>query len=108
MDEQTWNKTIRLPGDFPARLERFIRDPSSRAADVFFEETFDIGDRTTLTVTVKHDLYQGVVLHLTLLADDGSRYLGGTEAEIAEATDLPGQYEVRRGSRRYRVRLAFS
>lgn len=108
MDEQTWEKTIRFPDEFPARLERFIRDPSSREQDVFFEETFDVGNDRSLTVTVKHDLYEGVVLHLTLLDEEAYRFLSGAEAHLTEAADLPGAYDVRHESRRYHIRLEFS
>ncbi|MGC8487210.1 MAG: hypothetical protein ACP5QO_03170 [Clostridia bacterium] len=108
MDDAIWKTTLRLPADFLERLERFIRDPSSREADVFFEQRFDVGDDRSLTVTVKHDIYEGVVMHLTLLDEDAYRFLAGHELELPEAQALPGDYEVRLGSRRYRLHLEFS
>ncbi|MCL5967160.1 MAG: hypothetical protein M1516_00685 [Firmicutes bacterium] len=108
MDGTTWEETLRLPEGLSGGLERFIRDPSTREADVFFEQTFDVGDGRSFTVTVKHDLYEGVVMNLTLLDEEAYQFLAGHEAHLGGAGDLPGEYEVRYGQARYRLRLEFS
>lgn len=108
MTDSIWEKTVRLSKDFPARLERFIRDPASRQADVFYEETWDVGDRRSLTLTVKHDIFEGVVMHLTLLDEDAYRFLGGHEQALREGGELVGDYEVHDAERRYRLRIEFA
>ena len=75
---------------------------------MFYEKIFDVGERRSLTVTVKHDIYEGVMMNLTLLDEEAYRFLAGRESHLNEAGDLPGEYEVRFGEAHYRLRLEFS
>ncbi|HBQ94064.1 MAG: hypothetical protein M1294_14725 [Firmicutes bacterium] len=85
------------------QLESFITRPDTRQGDIFIEQNFPVGPELTLNWIVKHDIFEGVVMHVSLIDTDSYRHLGGVDKTISDAHDIFGEYTVRHQSKTYRL-----
>lgn len=83
-----------LPEDFFPRLDMFIQHPETRTPPIFWQETVSLTPEATLHAVIKHDLYEGVVLSLTLMEPTAFRYLAGSEKTLRDSHDALGDYEL--------------
>ncbi len=91
---RNWEETLTVSADLLHDLENFISHPSSRQQDVLVERDLKIDDTHNLNWLIKHDLFEGVVLHLTLMDTDAYRFLAGYEMALAKPEDVFGDFEV--------------
>ncbi len=100
-----WEQRIQVPNDFVSRLNTFITRPDTRRQDVFWEETVPVDPPLTMHLVIKHDLYEGVVLHLSLYDMDAYRFLAGHEVSLREAVEALGAFDVVWQNTTYRIYL---
>ena len=100
-----WEESIQLPSGFLSDLETFITRQETRKADVFWQHELMVGPGLTLQIIVKHDLFEGVVLHLTLLDTEAYRFVAGHDVSIKNAEQALGSFEVVHQGATYRIHL---
>jgi hypothetical protein len=86
--DQLWRETIQCSAEWLSRLDQYIRDPAR--PQVFYARSFEPSSGRRVDVVIKHDLFEGVVLNVTLLEDQGQRFLGGTNRTLDQARDILG------------------
>lgn len=100
-----WNGTLKFSPEQVTALEAFIREPDTRTTDIFDHGTLPVDEATHIDWIIKHDLFEGVVIHLSLMAADGTRYLAGTEAILAETADVFQTLTIDHEGRLYSVTI---
>ncbi|MCY0909197.1 MAG: hypothetical protein C7B44_14745 [Sulfobacillus thermosulfidooxidans] len=90
-----WEETLIVDPHQLERLRIFITQPDSRTHDVFAEQTFTINDTIALNWLVKHDLFEGVMMQVSLLDTADYRHLGGDDIIVSNPEDIFGDYRVR-------------
>ncbi|MCY0878087.1 MAG: hypothetical protein OWU84_03985 [Firmicutes bacterium] len=99
----TWTDTLSFsPADLQA-LDVFIHQPSTRQSDIFAEGTVARHDGVRIDWVIKHDLFEGVVVHFSALNEDGTVFYGGDQATLREARDLLNTYHIQHGDHLYEV-----
>lgn len=91
---KTVEKTLTVDADLLLGLHDFITQPDTRLADVFAEQNFPVSATVTLNWLIKHDLFEGVVMHMSLIDMEAYRHLGGQEVSISAPEDIYGDYRV--------------
>ncbi len=91
---KTVEKTLTVDADLLLGLHDFITQPDTRLADVFAEQNFPVSATVTLNWLIKHDLFEGVVMHVSLIDMEAYRHLGGQEVSISAPEDIYGDYRV--------------
>lgn len=100
-----WTKTVVLPEGLLTDLETFIHHPETRQKDVLWEQNLDVEPNLFLNVTVKHDIFEGTVINLSLVEPQAYRYLAGESRSLGRAQDVLGDYDVVWNESTYRLRL---
>ncbi len=85
------------------QLENFITRPDTRQSDIFIEKYFPLAPPLVLNWIVKHDIFEGVIMHLSLIDTDLYRHITGTDKTIGEARDIFGEYIVHNDTDTYRL-----
>lgn len=98
-----WHKTLTFSPDRIRALEAFIKEPDTRQSDIFDSGTFPIDDATRLDWIIKHDLFEGVVLHLSLMSGDGTQFLAGYEVPLSEVHELLTTHPIEHGQSHYQL-----
>ncbi len=91
---KTVEKTLTVDADLLLGLHDFITQPDTRLADVFAEQNFQVSPTVTLNWLIKHDLFEGVVMHVSLIDMEAYQHLGGQEVSISAPEDIYGDYRV--------------
>lgn len=102
-ESNVWEKTVPLTSEKMQQLARFITQPDTRQHDILMEETYEVNASRSLQWLIKHDLFEGVGLYLTLMDPDTMKFLAGTQAALANPEDLAGDYEIGFEGETYRV-----
>ncbi len=84
-------------------LKNFITRPDTRQNDVFIEQNFAVGPQLDLNWIVKHDIFEGVIMHISLIDTELYRHLAGIDKMISEEDDILGEYIIRNQSNTYRL-----
>ena len=103
--EYKWEQTLTVSADIMRNLEDFISHPSTRQQDIFAEQNFPIDSHHHLHWLIKHDLFEGVVLHLTLLDTEAYKFLAGYELALAKPEDALGDFDVSWRGDTYRLHV---
>ncbi len=103
--EYKWEQTLSVSPDLLRNLEDFISHPSTRQQDIFAEQNFPVDSHHHLHWLIKHDLFEGVVLHLTLLDTEAYQFLAGYELALAKPEDALGDFEVSWQGDKYRLHV---
>lgn len=98
-----WTGTIDFNESKTRALEAFIREPDTRHGDVFDQGTFGQDDAIRVDWVIKHDLFEGVVIHFSLMSGDGNTFLGGDGAALLTAQDVFNTYRIPYQGRRYAI-----
>ena len=83
-----WSGTLTLQPEQVNALESFIREPDTRQSDIFDQGSLGQDGSVRVDWIIKHDLYEGVVVHFSLMSADGTQFLSGAEKSLREAQDL--------------------
>ncbi|MCY0899626.1 MAG: hypothetical protein OWU33_11960 [Firmicutes bacterium] len=98
-----WKETLTFSSDDLQSLEVFIHEPDTRRSDIFREGTLAEHDGVRIDWVIKHDLFEGVVVHFSALNADGTIFYGGDQATLRDARDLIGTYHIRHGESTYDI-----
>lgn len=80
--------TITFTEDDLKSLDRFISEPDTRTGDIFRGDTVELSDQYHLDWLVKHDLFEGVVLQVSLMDTEAYRFLAGTSLALAHSENI--------------------
>ncbi len=96
MPKQTtaFEETLTLTATMLKDIDTFITQPESRQADLLVERNFPVEDHIVLNWLIKHDLFEGVVMHLTLLNTDLYENLGTADAALSAAEEVFGEFSI--------------
>lgn len=83
-----WSGTLTLRPEQVDALEAFIRESDTRESDIFDHGSLGEHGDVRIDWIIKHDLFEGVVVHWSLMSADGTTFLGGAEKSLQEANDL--------------------
>jgi len=100
-----WNGTIEIPAYQVKNLESFIHEPYTRTGDIFDQGQLDVTADLTVDWIIKHDLYEGVVVHLSLMEKEAIRFLVGAEATLSLASDLLTTFTLEHGGNSYTINV---
>lgn len=89
-----WHGVLPLTQKRLQDLETFIREPDTRQHDIFDHGTLIIGSPLSLDWIIKHDLYEGVVMHFSLMDTASARFLAGNEAALSQAQDVLATFAI--------------
>lgn len=103
-----WKGTLTLTASRIAALDDFIHQPDTRTGDVFNQGVLEVGGDTVVDWIIKHDLFEGVVVHFSLMAEDGTRFVAGAEGSLSRAGDLLGEHVIEHEGKRYRITVSQS
>ncbi len=98
-----WNGSLRLTADSIEALDSFIHHPDMRKGDIFQQGVLEVNDHEHIDWIIKHDLFEGVVMHLSLMGDDGTRFLAGDGMVLQEAEDALRTFAVEHNGTAYHV-----
>lgn len=98
-----WNGSLRLTADTLKALDSFIHHPDMRTGDIFQQGALDVDKHVHIDWIIKHDLFEGVVMHLSLMGDDGTRFLAGDGSILTEAHDALRTFTLEHGGTAYHV-----
>ncbi len=100
-----WSGTLTFDDSKLVELETYIHEPYSRSGDIFDQGTLNTGKGPQLDWVIKHDLFQGVILHLNLMTEDNSAFLAGQEEQLSKARDLLNTYTLKHDGRTYQITI---
>lgn len=100
-----WEDTFITPPEFVQALAAFMADPDSRTCDIFTEKSFAVAPDLALHWVVKHDLFEGTIMHLSLMDTEAYRYLAGLDRPLQQPEDLYGDYDVLWSRQAYRLHI---
>ncbi|PSR22642.1 MAG: hypothetical protein C7B45_06205 [Sulfobacillus acidophilus] len=103
-----WTGTLTFTPEQQQALEAFIREPDTRRDDVFAHGSLETGSPARLDWIIKHDIFEGVVVHFSLMTPDGGSFLAGVEQSLSHAPDLFQTYDIRYQGRQYSVTVKAS
>ncbi|NMP20882.1 hypothetical protein [Sulfobacillus harzensis] len=89
-----WSGTLTFSEDSLQALDAFIHHPDTRQTDIFQQGTLAVDGQVHLDWIIKHDIFEGVVMHVSLMGDDGTRFLGGDGAVLTEAQEALRTFDV--------------
>ncbi len=69
-------------------LDQFISQPDTRSKDVFSGNTITVSDTHHLEWLIKHDLFEGVVMQVSLMDREEGHFLAGMGQPLATAEDI--------------------
>lgn len=69
-------------------LDQFITEPDTRRGDIFRGETLPISDAYYLDWLIKHDLFEGVVVQVSLMDNETHSFLAGTGRSLSQSQDI--------------------
>lgn len=69
-------------------LDRFISEPDTRTGDIFRGDTVELSDQYHLDWIIKHDLFEGVVMQVSLMDTEAYRFLAGTSRPVTHSEDI--------------------
>lgn len=98
-----WSGTLTLQPEQVDALEAFIREPDTRGSDIFDQGSLDHDGDVRVDWIIKHDLYEGVVAHWSLMSADGNTFLCGAEKSLREARDLFDRFTLSHDGRDYEI-----
>lgn len=98
-----WKGKLPFNAEQLGSLDAFIHEPDTRQGDIFRQGSIDVDKSLKIDWIIKHDLFEGVVVHFSLMASDGSAFLSGEEKTLATAEDLFGDYAIEHDGRRFTV-----
>ncbi len=101
-----WNGSLTLGTEQMAALDAFIHQPDTRKGDIFAQGTLPVNPGLAVDWIIKHDLFEGVVIHFSLMAQDGTVFLAGADASLSQAADLRESYVLEHEDARYHVTIA--
>ena len=102
-----WNGEISFELEQMAALEAFIHEPDTRRSDIFAQGVLGIkGDRALFWI-IKHDLFEGVVLNLSLMTQDASLFLEGMGTSLSQARDLSHSYTIEHDEQQYQLIIKY-
>lgn len=103
-----WTGSLTFSPSQKEALETFIHHPDTRSSDIFDQGTLAVKDQSLrLDWIIKHDLFEGVVIHFSLMADDGSRFLAGDESTLSDAQALCKTYKITYQDQTYEIDVQF-
>jgi hypothetical protein len=102
-DRDGWRGELTLPEGFLEELDTYIHRPDLRRGDVFWQTALSVSPDWHLNVVVKHDLFEGVVVNVDLMGEDGYHHLAGVTKAVATAGDIAGEYELSFAGERYHL-----
>jgi hypothetical protein len=103
-----WSGTLTFTPEQQQALEAFIREPDTRRDDVFARGSLETDGQARLDWIIKHDIFEGVVVHFSLMTPDGGSFLAGVEQSLSHASELFQTYDVRHRGRQYSVHVKAS
>lgn len=95
--------TITLAAPQLEALEAFIHEPDTRQSDIYEQGRLTVGDDVSVDWIIKHDLFEGVVLHISLMGENGTRFLAGEGAALSRAEDALKTFSLSFEDQTYRV-----
>jgi hypothetical protein len=87
-------------------LGRFIHEPESRRSDVLVHRQWVPAPGLEVHWTVKHDLFAGVLMVVSIVDTEAGRVVADREKPLAQADDLLGEVTVTAGTRTWRIHVA--
>jgi hypothetical protein len=90
----TWETTWAVGPDTLNALDQFIMHPDTRTSDIFLQKNFPIRPGLQLEWLIKHDLFEGVVLHASLMDTEEYRLLGQQDRHLRQASDALGDIVI--------------
>lgn len=69
-------------------LDQFITEPDTRTGDIFRTDTLQVSEAYYLDWLIKHDLFEGVVMQVSLMDSEEHRFLAGTDRPLTESQDI--------------------
>lgn len=100
-----WNGTITLSKSQLPSLDSFIHHPDARQSDIFAQGELAVDEKVKIDWIIKHDLFEGVVLHVSLMAEEGSSFLAGAGLALASVDDALTTLDIEHGGQTYHVRI---
>jgi len=101
-----WSRTISFTDEDCHALDAFIHEPHTRQSDIFKSDTLPVEHNGhTIEWIIKHDLFEGVVAHVSLLADSGTRYVAGDGLVLSQAADAFHTFTLHDGDTQYTVTI---
>jgi hypothetical protein len=95
--------TIALTAAQVRDLDAFIHEPDTRQGDVFDHGSMAVDQHLNLDWIIKHDLFEGVVLQISLMTEDGTRFLAGEGRSLNHVDDALQPVSLRHDNRSYRA-----
>ncbi|PSR25213.1 hypothetical protein SAMN00768000_3176 [Sulfobacillus thermosulfidooxidans DSM 9293] len=96
---------ISITPDMLSQLEVFITQPDRRTSDIFAERNFPLDHHLNLHWIIRHDIFEGVVMHLSLIDTEEYRHIAGFDKSITTAHDIEGEYVLQNSSALYRLHV---
>lgn len=100
-----WSGTLMMQKNQVEALDAFIHEPDTRQSDIFGQGTLDAGEGQPLDWIIKHDIFEGVVLHLSLMAEGHTSFLAGHEEPLSRASDLFQTYALEHDGKTYALTI---
>ena len=98
-----WTGTVTLTAEQLESLDRFIHEPYTRVSDIFQRGRLEVDSHFAVDWIIKHDLFEGVVAHFSLMSHDGSTFFVGTEQTLSRVDDWFQDYAIEHDNRRYMI-----
>lgn len=102
----SWHGTLKVSHQHLDALDTFIHEPDTRQGDIFDQGTLTVDRHQQIDWIIKHDLYEGVVVHFSLMKRDAVEFLKGTEKTLRQASDLMQQYTLEHDDRAYEIMVS--